>query len=96
MAVMLILIQVTTACLSAMIAEYAGTTNKVGNGFGVFFIFLFVHLLPHYDIPLTSYRYLAFQGTGQDTTMYLWVSEIFPTGKYNRNDCLLNFILIRY
>lgn len=25
---------VTTACLSAMIATYAGTTNKVGNGFG--------------------------------------------------------------
>jgi hypothetical protein len=39
---------VTTACLAAMIAEYAGTTNQVGNGFGVFFIFL----------------YLAFQGTG--------------------------------
>ncbi len=54
---------VTTACLSAMIAQYAGTTNQVGNGFGVFFIFL----------------YLAFQGTGCDTTMYLWVSEIFPT-----------------
>lgn len=46
-----------------MIAEYAGTTNQVGNGFGVFFIFL----------------YLAFQGTCCDTTMYLWVSEIFPT-----------------
>jgi len=54
---------VTTACLSAMIAKYAGTANKVGNGFGIFFIFL----------------YLAFQGTGCDTTMYLWVSEIFPT-----------------
>ncbi|KAK4950817.1 hypothetical protein LTR10_010810 [Elasticomyces elasticus] len=54
---------VTTACLCAMIAEYAGTTNRVGNGFGIFFIFL----------------YLAFQGTGCDTTMYLWVSEIFPT-----------------
>ncbi|EME83411.1 uncharacterized protein MYCFIDRAFT_211329 [Pseudocercospora fijiensis CIRAD86] len=50
-------------CLSAMIASYAGTTNKVGNGFGIFFMFL----------------YLAFQGTGCDTTMYLWVSEIFPT-----------------
>jgi hypothetical protein len=65
-----------------MIAEFASTTNQVGNGFGIFFIFL----------------YLAFQGTGQDTTMYLWVcnsttvsktalmihnhrwcSEIFPT-----------------
>lgn len=54
---------VTTSCLSAMIATYAGTTNKVGNGFGILFMFL----------------YLAFQGTGCDTTMYLWVSEIFPT-----------------
>ena len=54
---------ITTACLCAMIAKYAGTSNRVGNGFGIFFIFL----------------YLAFQGTGCDTTMYLWVSEIFPT-----------------
>ena len=37
---------VTTACLAAMTAEYAGTTNQVGNGFGIFFMFL----------------YLAFQG----------------------------------
>lgn len=44
---------VTTSCLCAMIAQYAGTTNKVGNGFGIFFIFL----------------YLAFQGTGCDTTV---------------------------
>ncbi len=27
---------VTTACLCAMIAQYAGTTNRVGNGFGIF------------------------------------------------------------
>lgn len=37
---------VTTSCLAAMTAQYAGTTNKVGNGFGIFFIYL----------------YLAFQG----------------------------------
>ena len=37
---------VTTSCLAAMTAEYAGTTNRVGNGFGIFFMFL----------------YLAFQG----------------------------------
>ncbi|BCR88819.1 putative MFS sugar transporter [Aspergillus chevalieri] len=54
---------VTTSCLAAMTAEYAGTTNRVGNGFGIFFMFL----------------YLAFQGTFCDTTMYLYVSEIFPT-----------------
>jgi hypothetical protein len=39
-------IVVTTSCLAAMTAEYAGTTNRVGNGFGIFFIYL----------------YLAFQG----------------------------------
>ena len=44
--IMLTPVQVTTACLSAMIAEYAGTTNKVGNGFGVFFIFLSAHFAP--------------------------------------------------
>ncbi|KAL1956106.1 hypothetical protein VTO42DRAFT_7625 [Malbranchea cinnamomea] len=54
---------VTTSCLAAMTAEYAGTTNRVGNGFGIFFIFL----------------YLAFQGTFCDTTMYIYPSEIFPT-----------------
>ncbi|KAK1144416.1 hypothetical protein N8T08_005569 [Aspergillus melleus] len=56
-------IVVCTSGLAAMTAEYGGTSNKVGNGFGVFFIFL----------------YLAFQGTCCDTTMYLYVSEIFPT-----------------
>ena len=33
---------ITTSCLSAMTAEYAGTQNRVGNGFGVFFIFLYL------------------------------------------------------
>ncbi|CRL17698.1 Sugar/inositol transporter [Penicillium camemberti] len=54
---------ISTSCLAAMTAQYAGTTNKVGNGFGIFFMYL----------------YLAFQGTFCDTTMYLYVSEIFPT-----------------
>ncbi|EHA28454.1 hypothetical protein ASPNIDRAFT_212511 [Aspergillus niger ATCC 1015] len=54
---------VTTSCLAAMTAQYAGTTNRVGNGFGILFMYL----------------YLAFQGTFCDTTMYLYVSEIFPT-----------------
>ncbi|KAJ5938563.1 MFS sugar transporter [Penicillium verhagenii] len=53
----------TTSCLAAMTAQFAGTTNRVGNGFGILFIYL----------------YLAFQGTFCDTTMYLYVSEIFPT-----------------
>jgi hypothetical protein len=37
---------VTTSCLAAMTAQYAGTKNKVGNAFGILFIYL----------------YLAFQG----------------------------------
>ncbi|KAF9885400.1 hypothetical protein FE257_012922 [Aspergillus nanangensis] len=56
-------ILVTTSCLAAMTAEYAGTSNRVGNGFGILFMYL----------------YLAFQGTFCDTTMYIYVSEIFPT-----------------
>ncbi|KAF2178723.1 sugar porter family MFS transporter [Zopfia rhizophila CBS 207.26] len=54
---------ITTTLLAAMTAEFAGTTNRAGNAMGIFFIFL----------------YLAFQGTFCDTTMYLYVSEIFPT-----------------
>ncbi|KAF2466989.1 general substrate transporter [Lindgomyces ingoldianus] len=53
----------TTSLIAAMTAEFAGTTNRAGNGMGIFFIFL----------------YLTFQGTFCDTTMYLYVSEIFPT-----------------
>ncbi|KAK8088384.1 mfs sugar transporter [Apiospora hydei] len=54
---------ITTSCLAAMIACFAGTDNRAGNAMGVFFIFL----------------YLAFQGTFCDTTMYIYISEIFPT-----------------
>ncbi|OJJ95413.1 hypothetical protein ASPACDRAFT_55109 [Aspergillus aculeatus ATCC 16872] len=54
---------ITISCLAAMTAQYAGIKNQVGNGFGIFFIYL----------------YLAFQGTFCDTTMYLYVSEILPT-----------------
>ncbi|KAI1611550.1 MFS transporter [Exophiala viscosa] len=54
---------VTTSLLCAMLATYSSTTNKGGNAAGVFFVFF----------------YLTFQGTFCDTTMYLYVSEIFPT-----------------
>ncbi|OAA56337.1 General substrate transporter [Niveomyces insectorum RCEF 264] len=54
---------VTTSGLAACIARYAGTDNKAGNAAGVFFVFF----------------YLTFQGTCCDTTMYTYVSEIFPT-----------------
>lgn len=54
---------VTTSILCALLATYVGTTDKGGNAGGVFITFL----------------YLTFQGTFCDTTMYLYVSEIFPT-----------------
>jgi sugar porter (SP) family MFS transporter len=53
---------ITTSVLSGLTAEYANTSNKVGNGFAILFLYL----------------YLAMQGTFCDTTMYLYVSEIFP------------------
>lgn len=54
---------VTTSLLAAVTAEFAGTTNRAGNAMGIFFMF----------------AYLALQGTCCDTTMYLYVAEIFPT-----------------
>ncbi|KAG7412368.1 Quinate permease [Fusarium oxysporum f. sp. rapae] len=54
---------ITTSGLAACISEFSGTANKAGNAAGVFFVFL----------------YLAFQGTFCDTTMYIYVAEIFPT-----------------
>lgn len=56
-------IVITTSIYAAMISLYAGTNNKAGNAIGVLFMFL----------------YLAFQGTFCNTTMYLYVAEIFPT-----------------
>lgn len=56
-------IVITTSVMSAMIALYAGTDNQAGNAIGVLFMFL----------------YLAFQGTCCNTTMYIYISEIFPT-----------------
>ncbi|KIW32538.1 uncharacterized protein PV07_04071 [Cladophialophora immunda] len=50
-------------CFTAMVATFGGTTNQVGNGFGVFFLFLFVF----------------FYGGTMDATSYVYCSEIFPT-----------------
>lgn len=50
-------------CEIAMVAEFSGTANKVGNGFGVFFLFLFV----------------TFYGSSLDATSYVYCAEIFPT-----------------
>jgi MFS family permease len=48
---------------AAMVAEFGGTMNKVGNGFGVFFLYLFV----------------TFYGGSLDASSYVYCAEIFPT-----------------
>ncbi|KAJ5465930.1 general substrate transporter [Penicillium desertorum] len=48
---------------TAMVAEFGGTMNKVGNGFGVFFLYLFV----------------TFYGGSLDASSYVYCAEIFPT-----------------
>ncbi|KAL2704463.1 hypothetical protein AAEP93_005534 [Penicillium crustosum] len=53
-------------CLSlytAMVAQYAGTGNRVGCGFGVLFVYL----------------YTTFYGFCLDVTSYVYCAEIFPT-----------------
>jgi ABC-type transport system involved in multi-copper enzyme maturation permease subunit len=51
------------SCEAAMVAVYGGTGNKIGNGFGVFFLFAFV----------------TFYGSCVDAISYIYCSEIFPT-----------------
>ncbi|KAF2226140.1 general substrate transporter [Elsinoe ampelina] len=51
------------ACETAMVAVYGGTTNRIGNGFGVFFLFCFV----------------TFYGSCVDAISYIYCAEIFPT-----------------
>ena len=51
------------SCFTAMVAEFGGTDNRIGNDFGVFFLFLFVF----------------FYGATMDATSYVYCSEIFPT-----------------
>lgn len=46
-----------------MVATFGGTDNRIGNGFGVFFLFLFVF----------------FYGGSMDATSYVYCSELFPT-----------------
>lgn len=50
-------------CYTAVVATYAGTSNRVGNAFGVFFIFLFM-------VPYAGCL---------DASSYVYCSEIFPT-----------------
>jgi MFS family permease len=51
------------SCFTALVAEFAGTDNKVGQGFAVFFLFAFV----------TCY------GSCVDVVSWIYCSEIFPT-----------------
>ncbi|KFZ16138.1 hypothetical protein V501_02371 [Pseudogymnoascus sp. VKM F-4519 (FW-2642)] len=51
------------SCETAMVARYSGTSNVVGKGFGVFFLFLFV----------------TFYGGSMDASSYVYCAEIFPT-----------------
>lgn len=46
-----------------MLARFSGTSNTVGLGFGVFFLFAFV----------------TFYGSCVDAISYIYCSEIFPT-----------------
>lgn len=70
----------TTSCLAAMTAEYAGTKNQVGNGFGIFFMFLYLAFQGYVHHPHTLHHSSTNPSrTFCDTTMYLYVSEIFPT-----------------
>lgn len=50
-------------CFTAMVASFAETGNKIGNAFGVVFLFLFV----------------TFYASCVDATSYVYCSEIFPT-----------------
>ncbi|KAK6380278.1 uncharacterized protein PV06_05565 [Exophiala oligosperma] len=54
---------VSVAGFTACLARYGGTDNKLGNGFGVFFLYLFV----------------TFFGGSMDASSYVYSSEIFPT-----------------
>lgn len=51
------------ACYTAMVAKYSGTKNRVGNGFGVLFLFL----------------HITFYACCVDAVSYVYCSEIFPT-----------------
>ena len=51
------------SCEAAMLAQFGGTTNSVGLGFGVFFLFAFV----------------TFYGSCVDAISYVYCAEIFPT-----------------
>ncbi|KAG8158452.1 hypothetical protein KVR01_011574 [Diaporthe batatas] len=54
---------ISVAGFTACLARYGSTDNKIGNGFDVFFLYLFV----------------TFFGGSMDATSYVYASELFPT-----------------
>ncbi|KAH8880930.1 general substrate transporter [Thozetella sp. PMI_491] len=54
---------VSVAGFTACLARYGNTDNKIGNGFGVFFLYLFV----------------TFFGGSMDASSYVYAGELFPT-----------------
>ncbi|KAL2851878.1 general substrate transporter [Aspergillus pseudoustus] len=54
---------VAIICEMAMVAKFSGTSDRVGNGFGVFFLFF----------------YVTIYGLCLDATCYVYCVEIFPT-----------------
>ena len=72
---------VTTILLAAMVAKYAGTTNTAGNAAGIFFLFFYLTVQGYvYDQSDTAMHTAdTHSSTFCDTTMYLYVAEIFPT-----------------
>ena len=69
------------ACETAMVAKFDGTSNKVGNGSGVFFLFLCKLNLQHGYVQFTNMILLviSFFGGCMDVTGYIYCAEIFPT-----------------
>lgn len=43
---------ITTSLIAAMVAEFAGTTNRAGNAMGIFFIFLYLTFQGYVSSPL--------------------------------------------
>lgn len=63
MTVGLICCSLSLCGFTAMVAQFVGTSNAIGNGFGVFFLYLFVF----------------FYGGTMDASSYVYCAEIFPT-----------------
>lgn len=73
-------IVVVVTFLAIVLALYSGTTNQAGNAAGVFLIFLYLAFQGYVALLRTCCTLLLTQfRTFCATTMYICVSEIFPT-----------------